>query len=222
MGSLTVHNNFFMPDPEDSMSDVEKNISNNFRAIEDAASLEIFNDLPGDMEEYYDRFNLGDRIFVQHSALQNTSYILVAKNLQWGLIWRPIQAAIGIWKEPPNAITHPDWQSQSANPMQFALCNRGKFYLRGTLSLTTGTIPENTSITLLAPLPVGARPSNEFHQTLGFFPMGPRTNNVFRGARIFVSRLGVSSFRFWGVTTTNQVFLEPVSFSIGGELYFNP
>ena len=213
MGTFTPNLNLFRPDPSESMADVKKNINDNFKAIRDYVTPPVVVSLPlvG---------SVGDLVYMAGSG----HYICVAVDVNWGIFWRPIQAAAGPWITVPQAcilgannVNAADW------PLSIMLDNRGLVHLRGSIKNDVNGFPDAVppaGVQVLRQLPVGIRPV----MTMDFLlptETAPNTFSEYAGGRMELNKDGNSIFNFWHSAGAFYLFFDTVWWPAGEGTYYS-
>ena len=189
VGTVTPNYGFNKPAQNDLMREFETWINANWDKMTNMVSAPIIAtaDLP-----QTGSYVIGSRVY--HQATKSI-YILVAKDVDWGWHWRPIQAGISPWVNvPANAIALSPWvvNLDPTKPFQIALGNGAYgLFMRGVIGVTSGQITQNTNYSVFKPLPLALSPrsNTEFmvgHEALSVDGFG---YNAWQGARIKIGKL---------------------------------
>lgn len=192
---------FFYPTSSDKMSDVKKNITNNFKLIEPRNDITVI--AAGAPLPQAGNYEIGDRVFRNDPAGNGTwpsNYLLVTKDANWGWHWRPIQQNISPWIDIPSTAIEDttNWELHPTNKFQIALDSRGWCHWRGMLRTKTPGITPASSLIVLKAIPTGIRPGLNFMHTVSVSPIvsaAGKAGNV--AGRIYINNEGYSSFRFF-------------------------
>jgi len=218
---------FFYPDSSDSMSDVKKNLTDNFKIIEPRNNITII-PAGGDLPQAGD-YEIGDRVFRNDVAGGNTwpsNYLLVTKDINWGWHWRPIQQIISPWVTVPATCIENtfDWELHPLKHFQIALDSRGWCHWRGAIRTKVPGIVTNTSEVVFKNIPKGIRPSLNFMHTLAVNPIMSGTGKAgYVGGRMYFDNLGYSSLRFSNTNNgiSQNVWLDGLHYNNSAHWYFN-
>jgi hypothetical protein len=218
--------NFFYPTAQDSMSDVEKNITDNLKIIESRNDIPVFAagaDLPQS-----GNYEIGDRVFRNDIAGGNTwpsNYLLICKDANWGWHWRPIQQIISPWVSvPTTAIQDANFTIDPLYPLQIALDSRGFCHWRGAIKRTTPGIPAATSFNVFKEIPLGIRPNVKFMHTCALSPFTGsavgKAGNI--SGRIYMQEDGVSSVRCWNSNNgvSQYIWFDGMNYNNSYHWYF--
>jgi len=217
---------FFYPTAKSSMSDVKKNLTDNFKLIEPRNDITVI--VAGGALPQAGNYEIGDRVFRNDPDAGTThpsNYLLVTKDANWGWHWRPIQQIISPWVTvPATCMDNTDWEISPTQPLQIALDSRGWCHWRGVIRQKTAGIANNSSIVVLKNVPSGIRPNvNVMHQVSVSPPMSGtgRAGNV--SGRIYISNEGYSSVRFSNTNNgvSQSVWLDGLHYNNSAHWYYN-
>jgi hypothetical protein len=227
MGTNTDNYDFFMPDPSDSMADVKKNITDNFKIIEPRNDITVIS--AGGALPQAGSYEVGDRVFRADAASSPTwpsVYILVCKDANWGWHWRPIQQILSPWVTVPSTvINNADFQIHPTRLFQIALDSRGWCHWRGSLRKITAGITTGTQTNILKNIPIGIRPNVLFQSAIALSPFtGSATGQAgnISGRATFDSD-GTSYFTFWNSNngTSQNIWLDGIAYNNATEFYYS-
>jgi hypothetical protein len=227
MGTNTTNYRFFMPDPSDSMADVKKNITDNFKIIEPRNDVTVI--AAGGALPQAGSYNIGDRVFRADAAVSPTwpsIYILVCKDANWGWHWRPVQQILSPWVSVPSTvINNSDYEIHPSRPFQIALDSRGWCYWRGNLRKITAGIPTGTQVNFLKTVPEGIRPNTTFKSTLAVTPYtGSSTGQAGNiSGRLSMTETGTISGVFFNTNNgvSQNIWLDNVSYNNSAGFYYS-
>lgn len=226
MGDTTTNYGFFLPDEEDSMADVETNITNNFQTIEpvgDPTVIAAGADLPQEGD-----YNLFDRVFRNDPTGSTTwpsVYLLVCKDANWGWHWRPIQQITSPWVTITNdAISDVNFEIHPTNPLRIALDSRGWCHWRGCIRSKVPGISAATSFNALKTIPLGLRPCFSFMHTIALSPVlsgAGKAGNV--GGRLFMREDGANSVRVFNSNNgiSQNIWFDGLHYNTAYHWYYN-
>lgn len=213
MGDNTPKLNLFRPFGEDPMSDVKKNINDNFKAIADYVTPPNGVSLPLSA-------SVGDLFYVNGTG----HYLCVVNDTDWGIIWRPIETAVGPWKTIPsscilgaNNINSPEW------PFSIMMDNRGIVHLRGAIKNDINGFPNSippASVQVLRALPANLRPAMPATFLLPA-ETGPNNAAEYCGGRMHLFKDGSSQFNFWNSSGAFYLFFDTVFWAAGEGTYYS-
>jgi hypothetical protein len=154
MVDVTTNYGFVKPDPTDSMEDFPGIANANWDKFAAINSSRIVASLPTTGS-----YVTGDRVYL---TPDQSIYICVANDSNWGIIWKPIQKAMSPWRSLSSSClaTPASWSvSDATRPLQIAVDNQGNLYWRGMLVYTGGTaLAKGTATNVFKPFPFGATP----------------------------------------------------------------
>lgn len=213
MGDNTPNLNLFRPFGSDLMSDVKKNINDNFKAIRDYVTPPNGVSLPVSA-------SVGDLFYVDGVG----HYLCVVNDTDWGIIWRPIETAAGPWKAVPsscilgaNNVNSPEW------PFSIMLDNRGLVHLRGAIKNDVNGFPDSVppaNVQVLRTLPPNIRPAMRSTFLLPA-ESWPNAFGEYAGGRMELARDGSSIFNFWHVSGAFYLFFDSVFWAAGEGTYYS-
>lgn len=220
---FTPNYNLYLPKNSDLMSDVKKNITDNFKKISDAAIPFLVT--PGQPLPQSGAFEIGDRVFRNDPmnaevspATWPSSYILVVKDDNWGWVWRPIQNTLAPWiNVPATAVKNASWQISTTHPFQITMDTRGRCHWRGAINIKTGTMAQFTNYDLLQTIPELMRPSGYTPVfSAAVTPIGTSTGiQGYSGSKITLNPDGTSVFRSFYNATSTTIWLESIFYTCG-------
>lgn len=230
MGEFTENYSLFMPDESDSMADVVTNLTENFQKIEprgDPTIIAADGALP-----QVGNYEVGDRVFRNDpvggvdGVHWPSSYLLVAKDANWGWHWRPIQQILSPWVTvPATAFADANYEQHATTPLQIALDYRGWCRWRGRIQKTAAGIPAATSISVFKTLPEGIRPNVDVMHTVALSPItGTATGkpgNI--SGRIFIAQSGASSIRCFNSNNgvSQSIWFSGLKYNNSAHWYFS-
>lgn len=209
------------PTPDDSMADVGTFLNDSLNKLEAAANPTQIIGTPGALPTT-GSYKVGDRIYL---ASDQSSYILFDNSSTWGLIWRPIQAAISPWTTVPDTAFYAGalCQQHPTNPWQYALDNKGNCHWRGALRLKTGnTFPNNDPRADFANLPAGLRKKAYGNYLLCLDPATPESDvglNGFKAAAWQHTENGGHYITYYNAASAQDVWFTSVWYE-ASEMYF--
>lgn len=217
---------FFLPTEEDSMADVQTNLTSSFETLEAVPEIPVF--AAGVALPQSGPYEIGDRIF-RNDALGPdqwpSSYILVCKDINWGWHWRPIQVPLSPWVTLTNSIidaSQPNFMISPTVPLSMAMDYKGRVWWRGAVEYNVAGIPVGTK-TLFKPFPSGIKPNSPFEFINAVSPVtsgGVSGVNSFVGAIMHGDANG-STFQFWNTAVGPRfVFFDGFSY-IAAESFFS-
>lgn len=224
--TFTTNYGFTKPDDTSLMSAFETYMNGNWTAIEGAvAPPSITGALPQSGS-----YNLYDRVYRTNDQ---SIYILIVKDANWGWHWRPIHAAISPWIQirDKDIYENSAWNNPVPSNLQVAFDNKAHMHWQGFLQRSSPMV-HNTTEQLFIDLPKGMYPSRSIS-----FAADPVTANVTASglgmvqyARLFfsgsdrnpVGTIGDSNVRLFGgdsVGTQPSFLFFNFCYEIGAEWY---
>jgi hypothetical protein len=226
MGTTTSNYGFFMPDDADSMADVKKNVTDNFKKIESRNDITVVAS-EGALPQS-GTYNIGDRVFRNDPVTSTTwpsNYLLICKDTNWGWHWRPIQHIISPWVNvPATALNDANFEIHPTYPLQIALDSRGFCHWRGAIRRTTAGIPAATSFTVFKSIPLGIRPNVRFMHTTPISPIQSGTGTAgYVGGRVYMQEDGTSSIRCYNTANgvSQSIWFTGLKYNNSDHWYFN-
>lgn len=226
---FTSNYNFFLPKGSDLMSDVKKNITDNFKIIEPRNDITVIA-AEGVLPQAGD-YEIGDRVFRDDvlggpNITWPSTYLLVCKDANWGWHWRPIQQIMSPWVTiPATAINDANFEMHPTSPLQMALDSRGFCHWRGSVRRTTPGIPNATSFNVFKTVPEGIRSNTTFMHTIALSPItGSATGkpgNI--SGRFFMNSSGVSSIRTFNTNNgvSQNIWFDGLNYNNSAHWYFS-
>lgn len=153
MDTFTDNYGFTKPDDTSLMRSFETYMNGNWTAIEGVvAPPNITGALPQSGS-----YNLYDRVY---RTDDQSIYILIVKDVDWGWHWRPVHAAISPWIQIRDFDIYENaaWDNPVPSNLQVAYDNKGHIHWRGFLQRSS-PIPHNVTEQLFKDLPKGMYPS---------------------------------------------------------------
>lgn len=155
------------PMPTDQMNDFETWLNSNWTKLGSVNKFATVPELPTT-----GNFQPGDRVIRQ---VDNSPYICICNDPNWGIFWRPVIAAMSPWRTIPDTALADtlNWTLQTAGrPFQYAIDNHGMIHWRGLIKWTgAGGISKNISVRPFKNLPDGIQPRTNVSQLIGHGPL---------------------------------------------------
>lgn len=227
---LTPNYGLLAPKSTDTMSQnltptvpgLVQNIRDTFERIESAANPTIVASTLPQAGSY----NIGDRVYLTSFL---SSFILIAKDSNWGWIWRPVQAAISPWTNVgTGAFSGPDasgYVTHPTAPLAFALDNKGNCYWRGAIRKSVLGLPNTTSLAILNTLPNGLKHHSSGFYTVAIDPATPQSDtgvNGYKGGRWYIQPNGYNDFRFFNASSAQDFYVGGIEYVCSSLYYYNP
>lgn len=208
---------FNLPDPNDSMADVQSHLIANFTKLKNSGQFPIID--ANDPLPQSGSYEVGDSVFKDDPVSFDLSplvvhswpsiYILVCKDPNWGWYWRPVQINQSPWFEvPASAISNSDFEIHPNYPLSIALDNQGWCHWRGAIrAKNPGLTPLSLNTTVFHPIPFGIRPNTQVMHTVPITPVVSATGKAGNvSSRYLINPTGVNHFRFFN--TNNGISQE--------------
>lgn len=160
--SSTSNYGFNLPSESELMSDFETSLNANWDKI---AAVPSAPSVTGTLPQA-GSYDLYDRVY---RTDDQSIYILVVKDANWGWCWRPVHAPISPWRKIPSlAFANVSWDNVS-NDMSIAYDNRGRVHWRGGL-IRSSSMLYNTTESIFKAMPKGLYPSRTVSYPLDVHP----------------------------------------------------
>lgn len=219
---------FFYAESDGLMSDVKKNITDNFKIIENKGNITV---IPGgEALPQSGNYVIGDRVYRDDTPDSSfgtwpSIYILISKDADWGWHWRPVQAVISPWVTVSSSvINNVSFEINPNAPFQIALDSKGFCHWRGSIRKTTPNIAANTSFAdIVKTIPEELRPNTDIMHTVSLSPVvsaAGKAGNV--SGRVFIAKSGIVSFRFANSAnaTTQCFWLDDIMYNNSATYYY--
>jgi hypothetical protein len=218
---------FNEPIPPDTMADPVNQINNTWQKIDAAANPTIITAVAGVFALPTTGYKVGDRVYVEDPGINsvNSTFVCLTDDPIWGNWWLPVQDQSTPWRDIPAAAFPAGYGHMAGDPWQMMINNRGQLYCRGSFRINSGSLPNDTNVSLFG-LPrgldcptsgswIGSIDPTNFNASGG-------TYDQFRAARIYVNTLqnvgSFLSFRVHGATAspaTVRVWVNQLRWPIG-------
>lgn len=214
---FTPNYSLFLPKPEDSMSDVEKNMTNTFEKLSTRAEPTVIAN--GGALPQSGNFEIGDRAVRLKETVNSfdltSSFILVCKDANWGWHWRPVQQILSPWVTlPATVIDNVNWSLNATYPPAIALDSKGFVHWRGCITFNA-SINNMTTFNPFKNIPVGLRPNSDFFHTIPVDPINSGTGLTgYKGGRVRMDPTGLAQFLFFNTagTTVRNAWLTGLEY----------
>lgn len=225
---FTPNYGFFLPKPEDSMADVEKNITNTFETISPVAEPTVI--AAGGALPQVGTYNVGDKVYRNDDPNAPgdswpSSYILTSKDADWGWYWRPIQHMIAPWFTVPVAsISNASWNFSVAPSLQITQDYYGNCHWRGCVTYNPASGIPIQSWNIFKIIPEGIRPNVDIKFPLAVSPVANPSTGKYMGAIMDVRSDGTSFIRTFGTANSvaKSIWFDGLVYNNSRDIYYGP
>lgn len=226
---FTTNYGLFLPKPQDSMADVEKNLTNSFEKLAPVADITVI--AAGAALPQVGNYEVGDRVFRNDDPLAPgdswpSSYILTSKDTNWGWYWRPVQHMIAPWVNVPVAsISDTNWNFSTTPSLQISQDYYGNCHWRGSVTYNPGAggIPVQ-SWSIFKIIPEGIRPNVDGKYPLAVSPVAAPNTGKYMGAILDIRSDGTSFVRTFGTANSvaKVIWFDGLVYNNSREIYYGP